>query len=189
MLKLNLGCGQNKREGFVNVDMYASFAPDVVWNLEQTPWPFETSSVDEIVMNHVLEHLGPTPDAFFGIIKELYRISRDGAVLNIAVPHPRSDGFTGDPTHVRPITPPVMSLFSKKMNREWQEKGWPNTPLATYLDVDFEMTNASMALTPVWAKKVQAGELSNEDIAFAADSYFNVVSEIQITLVARKNVI
>ena len=37
-------------------------------------------------------------------------------------------------------------------------------------------------------QKVQAGALSNEEIAFAADSYFNVVSEIQITLVARKNV-
>jgi hypothetical protein len=49
-MKLNLGCGQNKRDGFVNIDKYPTFAPDLLWDLEQTPYPFEAGSVTEITM-------------------------------------------------------------------------------------------------------------------------------------------
>src|SRR5579859_5561149 len=73
MIRLNLGCGQNKKEGYVNLDKYDSFSPDVVWDLERFPWPFETSSVGEVALIHCLEHLGASADIFLGIMKELYR--------------------------------------------------------------------------------------------------------------------
>ena len=123
-MKLNLGCGQNKLDGYINVDKYDSFSPETVWDLEKTPWPFDSSSADEITMRHSLEHMGADVDTFFAIIKELYRVGKNGCALTIAVPHPRSDNFTGDPTHVRAINPSVMSLFSKKRNQEWKEKGY-----------------------------------------------------------------
>jgi hypothetical protein len=185
-MKLNLGCGQNKLDGHVNVDKYGSFAPDVMWDLESFPWPFDDNSADEIVMRHSLEHMGASADVFFSIMKELYRISAPGAKILIAVPHPRSDGFAGDPTHVRPINPAILSLFSKKNNREWKELGWPNTPLGIYLNVDFDVVEANFALTPHWAKKMQNNEISREDVEFALNSYFNVVDEITVTLVACK---
>lgn len=94
-----------------------------MWDLESFPWPFDDNSADEIVMRHSLEHMGASADVFFSIMKELYRISAPGAKILIAVPHPRSDGFAGDPTHVRPINPAILSLFSKKNNREWKDLG------------------------------------------------------------------
>ena len=42
MIRLNLGCGQNKLDGYVNVDKYPTFSPDVLWDLETFPWPFDT---------------------------------------------------------------------------------------------------------------------------------------------------
>ncbi len=185
-MKLNLGCGQNKQEGYVNVDKYGSFAPDVVWNLESFPWPFESNSVDEIVMHHSLEHMGESVEMFLGIMKELYRISAPGGKVFITVPHPRSDGFAGDPTHVRAINPAILSLFSKKKNREWKELGWPNTPLATYIDVDFDMSDLRHSLMPHWAEQLRTGEITNKALDFAASSYYNVVSDVQMTLVACK---
>src|SRR5947208_13026944 len=97
-LKLNLGCGQNHRPGYVNVDRAGS--PDVKWDLEQFPWPWEDSSVGEVVMFHVLEHLGESTATYLKIIQEIYRVCQDGAAIQITVPHPRHDDFLNDPTHV-----------------------------------------------------------------------------------------
>jgi hypothetical protein len=186
MLRLNLGCGQNLMEGYVNVDKYGSFSPDVVWDLEVTPWPFETGSVEEIHLRHVLEHLGAQTEVFLSIMKELYRVCAPNATVLVAIPHPRSDSFSGDPTHVRPINENIMSLFSKKKNREWKELGMPNTPLATYLDIDFEIESLNFSLMPHWNAKYGNGELSPEEIEFAMNTYFNVIDEITMNLRAIK---
>jgi len=182
MAKLNLGCGQNKKDGYINVDKYDSFIPEVVCDLEAFPWPFGNNYADEIYLTHVLEHLGASLDQFLSIMKELYRISAPDAKIFISVPHPRSDGFAGDPTHVRPINPAILSLFSKKKNLEWKALGWPNSPLATYIDVDFDMISVEYKLTPHWAEQLRTGKMNAAEIDFALKSYFNVVDEINITL-------
>ena len=38
MRKLNLGCGFDKRDGFVNADNFAECEPDIHIDIEQTPW-------------------------------------------------------------------------------------------------------------------------------------------------------
>jgi hypothetical protein len=182
MIKLNLGCGQNKIDGYINVDKYDSFSPEVVWDLEVIPWPFETSSADEVILHHSLEHMGATVDVFLLVMKELYRVSAPDATVIISVPHPRSEGFAGDPTHVRPVTPTILSLFSKKKNLEWKQLGWPNTPLATYIDVDFDITAINLSLMPHWAGQLNSGKIDRKALDFAMDSYFNVVDEIKVTL-------
>ncbi len=186
MLKLNLGCGQNLLDGYVNVDKFSTFAPDVVWDLEQTPWPFDTGSVEEIVLQHVLEHLGAQTETFCAILKELYRVCAAGALVRVTVPHPRSDGFSGDPTHVRPISENTLGLLSKKKNQEWKELGWACTPLASYIDVDFEITSLTYTLTPVWEQRYNSGELSHAELEYARDTYFNVINEIKMDLRAIK---
>src|SRR5260221_267479 len=138
-MKLNLGCGQNHLEGYVNIDKAPRAKPDVLHDLEEFPWPFEDSSIEEVVLNHVLEHLGADPDVFIAVFIELYRICKKGALVRIAVPDPRHDHFYGDPTHVRAVTPLTLSLFSKKNCASWAKSGSANTPLAVYADVDFEL--------------------------------------------------
>ena len=57
-MRFNLGCGFNKRDGFINVDRFADCAPDEIVDLEKIPWPWPDDSAEEIQMIHVLEHLG-----------------------------------------------------------------------------------------------------------------------------------
>ncbi|MCX6694688.1 MAG: class I SAM-dependent methyltransferase [Candidatus Altiarchaeota archaeon] len=88
-MKLNLGCGRFRKEGFVNVDWNPAFKPDVVHDLNSFPYPFEDGSFDYIEIYHVLEHL----DDVFKVMKEVDRILKKGGVLRITVPH-FSRGFT-----------------------------------------------------------------------------------------------
>src|SRR5262249_48391532 len=119
-VRFNMGCGHNRLEGHVNVDAFAACSPDEVVDLERTPWPWPAGCAEEVVFNHSLEHMGADPKVFLALIAELYRICAPDAVVRITVPHPRHDTFIGDPTHVRIITPAVMSLFDRALNDEWQ---------------------------------------------------------------------
>lgn len=111
-MKLNMGCGTNKRDGFINVDKCGN--PDVIWDLETFPWPWDDNSVTEVRFDNILEHLGQTSGVFLRIFQELYRICVNKALITIVVPHPRHNSFLCDPTHVRPIMPETLELFSKK---------------------------------------------------------------------------
>jgi hypothetical protein len=183
-IKLNLGCGKNPMPGYVNVDKFGT--PDVRHDLETFPWPWETSSVGEVVLNHVLEHLGQSSDVFLEIMKELYRVCAPGAVVRIWVPHPRSDDFLNDPTHVRPITPEVLSLFSRKKNESWIRQGGANTPLALFLDVDFEIREAKFVLNEPWSGQLSANRISEMELDNAVARYNNVIKEIQLVLAVLK---
>jgi hypothetical protein len=185
-MRLNLGCGSSKMPGWVNVDKIAASGPDQVVDLEALPWPWPDDSVDEVLLAHVLEHLGARTDAYLGIIKELYRVCRNGATVTIIVPHPRHDFFLDDPTHVRTITPDGLVMFSQQQNREWMAKGAANTPLGVYHGVDFAFVSVKDTLDEYWHGRVQRREIKPDELDFAARHYNNVVSQTTIVLKAVK---
>ena len=185
-VRLNLGCGNNKLAGYLNVDKSPVCAPDAVVDLEAFPWPWAENAADEILLRHVLEHLGAQPQTYLRIVQELYRVSAPGASIIITVPHPRHDDFLSDPTHVRPITPQGLELFSQAKNREWAAQGRANTPLGLYLDVDFEVVSVNMRPDEPWRTQLQSGQLSSADLARAMRQLNNVVKETEIVLRAVK---
>ena len=185
-MKLNLGCGNRKISDWDNVDKIASCNPDQLVDLEKLPWPWPDDSVDEVVLIHVLEHLGAASDVYLGIIKELYRVCCNDALIKIVVPHPRHDDFLGDPTHVRAITPAGLSLFSQKENRGWIAQGAANTPLGIYLGVDFSTQSITVKLDEPWKGRHNSGELSYADLNYAMRTYNNVVTQTEIVIRAIK---
>ena len=185
-MRLNLGCGNVKMPGWVNVDKIAMCNPDQVVDLEVFPWPWADNSVDEILLSHVLEHLGQPTEVYLNIIKELYRVCRNGATINIIVPHPRHDFFVQDPTHVRAITPDGLAMFSQKINREAIAKGGANTPLGIYLGVDFAVDSITYQLDEPWFSRHQRGDIKQKDLEYAARHYNNVISQTGTVLRAVK---
>lgn len=94
-LKLNLGCGRDYREGYLNVDLNENVRVDRRVDLDSKDWPFEDNSVDEIIANEVLEHLEDVKAA----MSEIYRILKPDGMVRIKVPFYRWIGAFWDTTH------------------------------------------------------------------------------------------
>ena len=95
-MKLDLGCGPRKKEGFIGVDFDDKWpGVDVAADLTKR-FPYPDSSVDEIWAHDVIEHL---PDRIH-TMNELWRVCKAGAEVNIRVPSTDGRGAFQDPTHV-----------------------------------------------------------------------------------------
>jgi len=186
MIKLNLGCGAKKMKGWVNVDKYPVFEPDVLHDLEHVPWPFDDNSSSRIMLDHVLEHLAVMPDVFLAIMKELYRIAAPDTTIQINVPHPRHDNFINDPTHVRPVTPQTLQLFDLELNQTWIDTKSSNSLLAMSTGTNFKLTN--LVLTPDSRYFGPDLELTvtQEELLQKAEVDLNVIREYKLTLTVKK---
>lgn len=186
MAKLNLGCGFDKREGFVNADSFTECDPDVLMDIETTPWPFEDDAFEYILMKHVLEHVGATFDGFKAVMRELYRITAPGGVIEIQVPHFRHDTYWSDPTHVRAFTPLTFQMMSKAQNDKWIAAKANYSMIAYALGVDFELAEASQVYDPGWLACEAAGEFTRAELRVMAAERWGVVKELHVKLRAIK---
>lgn len=83
-LRINLGAGPDRRNGWINVDLDETQHPDVLWNLNELPYPFDDSSAVHIYGAQLLEHLTLHSLAFF---QETYRILDSDGTLEIVLPN------------------------------------------------------------------------------------------------------
>jgi hypothetical protein len=168
MIKLNLGSGYKRFDGFTNVDADVLVNPDYVVNLDDINirLPFDDNSVEEIKAWHILEHI----EHIIPLIKELYRVSCHHALFDIQVPHHNHDVFHGDLTHKRAITVPGMQMFSKKFNREHIATYNSSSGLGLQYDIDFEMIDYSFEYDDFYRpmledffRRKNAGQVSQEE--------------------------
>jgi predicted SAM-dependent methyltransferase len=82
-LYLHLGCGDDYRDGMINVDGNAMRKKDL-WLDLRNRLPFRDKSASLIYCCHTLEHFFPTDAIRF--LKEMYRVVADDGVVRLAVP-------------------------------------------------------------------------------------------------------
>jgi predicted SAM-dependent methyltransferase len=85
-MKLNLGCYNDFRDGYIHHDKkrYFKFV-DVAHDLEKFPYPWKDNTFEEIICQNVLEHI--TPENTIAMFKELHRICEPNAIIKIRVPY------------------------------------------------------------------------------------------------------
>jgi predicted SAM-dependent methyltransferase len=84
--RLHLGCGMYPLKGWLNIDL-AGLNVDLRWNLNTTPFPFYSNTIDAIFHEHTLEHL--TAQKGLNLTRDCYRMLRSGGILRLGVPDAR----------------------------------------------------------------------------------------------------
>ena len=114
--EINLGAGKKVIQGFINVDIKPLEGIDVVWDLNNFPYPFPDNYASYVLLDNTLEHL----DDPIRVLKELYRIGSNGCVIEIFVPYVKSIGAFQDLTHKHFFTEKTFTYFSSfhKLNYE-----------------------------------------------------------------------
>lgn len=130
-MKLDLGCGKNKREGFIGVDSRPFEGVDIVADLRQ-PWPWDHGSIEEVHCSHFVEHLTAPERIHFA--NELHRVLKPGGKATLITPHWASSRAYGDLTHQ---WPPVSEMWLQYLNKEWRESQAPHNDTYT---CDFDST-------------------------------------------------
>jgi predicted SAM-dependent methyltransferase len=96
-VKLNLGSGGKREEGYLGVDIVQMPGTDIIWDLTQFPYPAEDNSVDRIITTHTLEHFNW--EIVVEIMNECWRILEEGHQMEVIVPLFPSESAIDDPAH------------------------------------------------------------------------------------------
>lgn len=184
-LRIDLGCGRVKSDGWVGIDSL-DFAHNVIADLSVGPWVFPKddrlprsmfdprtlpdNSVDEARSFHFVEHLtGPQRVQFFN---ELYRVLKPGAGASIVVPHWSHACAYGDPTHQ---WPPMSEWACFYLNKAWRDA---NAPHAGYT-CDFDHPN----IVGTWDPTLESR--TNETKQFMMSKNINSTRDLQFLIVKR----
>lgn len=180
-LRLDLGCGPNKRTGFVGVDSIAFPGVDVVTDL-RGPWPWKDGTVAEVHCSHFVEHLTAIERVHF--VNELQRVLMPSRKVNgvnvegfatIICPHWASCRAYGDPTHQ---WPPVSEFWFYYLSKEWRATNAPHTDAANMpggFACDFE-ASWGYSVHP----QIQARSQDAQQFAFAF--YKEAIQDLMATL-------
>jgi hypothetical protein len=172
LLRVDLACGQKKKEGFQGLDQMKMDGVDIVHNLMEFPWPFKDESVYEFNCEHYVEHIPiQLLDGTYGLnrfMEEVYRCLMIHGTIRIAAPYFMSMEAWQDPTHTRAITDRTFAYYNQKVVGGSLDHYFPKC--------NFEEVSKTKAIDPSFESK---GEQARR---WAIEHYWNVVREVQYVL-------
>lgn len=166
-MKLNLGSGDTRYEGYLNVDSNPLFKAEYTFDLSKR-WEIEDDTVTDIIAYHIMEHLD-----IFHTVKEMYRVCCKNAIIDVRVPHPRHDYFLGDPGHCTMITVESMNRFDQSIESGLMNYGKTN-------GVNFTLISHNYIPEPFFEE--QCKNLSIDQCNMMARIYNNVIQEIHFKM-------
>jgi len=120
MSRLNLGCGNLHKKGYINIDVIPP--ADLIANIATQPLPYEACEVELVEADNLLEHFDN--DELMFAMNEIFRILKSGGVFWFKVPDALHwpDGAYGDPTHKRFFVPRSF-LYFDRAKPQWKNYG------------------------------------------------------------------
>ena len=148
MKSLLAGCGNSRErqiapgewDELVTLDISPSCHPDIIWDLNNLPLPFNDNEFDELLFFQTLEHIGQQGDykTFFAQFIEFWRILKPGGMFYAACPKWNSIWAWSDPGHKRIISEAMLTYLCQNE----YEKQVGVTAITDYREIykaDFEI--------------------------------------------------
>lgn len=180
-LKLDLGCGKNKKPDFLGVDSIKFEGVDVVTDLTKK-WPWAGGSVQEVHASHFVEHLDAEERIHF--CNELYRVLIPDGKATLIVPHWASCRAYGDMTHK---WPPVSEFWFYYLSRLWRLGDGKQGANAPHDDIKYNPKGYDCNFECTWGYGLRPdiATRNQEWQQFAMANYKEVLTDIIATLVKK----
>ena len=175
-IKLDVGCGPNKKEGYLGIDSINFPNIDFVRDLRTEKLPCGNNTVEEIHASHFVEHL--TAVERIHLMNESYRVLEPGGKFILICPYWSSGRAYGDPTHQ---WPPISDFWFYYLDRSWRKTCARHTDKEYWdkgYDCDFQTTWTFFLHDHILNKEA---DYQNFAIAF----YKEAVQDICATLIKR----
>lgn len=177
LIRLNIAGGQQRIEGYTNIDIAKIPESDIVHDLNVYPWPIKSESVEEALCSHYVEHIpmlcacAPSgkQDPLFAFFDELYRIMVMGGKVQIVTPYYANSRAFQDPTHRRFI-PEATFLYP---NEKWRQDN----------KLDHYSLNCNFAFTQSYSIDQAWGLKADDARNFGMRHYWNVVSDMVTVMI------
>lgn len=142
-INLDIGCGPVKQENWIGLDNRELPGVDIIHDIENIPWPLPDNCVFQSIMSHVYEHINPIGGKVLEVMDEIWRITKPGGKLAIAMPYGVNALYQQDPTHCNPANhvtwqyfDPRYPLWNIYQPKPWQiERGFPVWQVAGTMEV------------------------------------------------------
>jgi hypothetical protein len=128
VIKVDLGCGYHKLEGFLGIDMLDIPGVDIVHDLETTPWPLPSESITLLSCSNLVSHINPNKHGFISFMNEAWRVLKYGGQFRISTSYGMNTAFMSDPTNVNPCTHQTWHYFdpitTPQFYKEYKPMPW-----------------------------------------------------------------
>jgi SAM-dependent methyltransferase len=179
MVKLDIGCGPNPKEGYIGCDIIPFNENIKVFHAGREVWPFENDSVDEVHASHFLEHLTNLNEAWerTHFFNEAFRVLKKGGKLELIFPHWASNRYYGDPTHKEPFS--EMGFYYLDVN--WRKQQAPHS------DIEFNKNGYSCDFSCTWGYSMRQDLLSRnqEYQQYAMSNFKEAINDIIATCIKK----
>lgn len=189
LLRLDIACGNNKKEGFIGLDFAFDTQADWWCDLNKYPWHYmkiidklrkerktdgmvikiEDDSVYEIHCSHFIEHV----DDLKRFMEEIYRVLIPGGRITFYAPYYSSIRAMQDYTHKRFISEATFLYFNQNWIRENRLEHYD-------VKCNFAISSCKFLFDPEWNRR------SDDAKEWARKHNINVVTDIEVVLSAIK---
>lgn len=148
MKTLVLGCGLKKPEGSIGIDTNSATVADIIYDLNITPYPLKNNQFDVIICHDILEHL----ENIIDVMKEIHRVGKNGAYVDIITPHFSSILSWNDPTHRHHFSSKSFDYFTNAPER-WRTQFYTKEKFES-LKTEVSFTRAPLSLMGKFISKL-----------------------------------